>query len=63
MSKEEKCGCNCSGHHEISTDDIARHNNIIMNAIVKVLINKKIIEADDINKAVEELQNLSPEKE
>ena len=65
MGKEE-CGCDCEGdhhhHHEISTDDIAKHNHLVLNAIVKVLIDKKLIEADDINKAAVEIQNMAREK-
>ena len=61
--EKEKCGCGDDHHHhEVSTDDIARHNHFMLNAIVKVLIDKKVIASDDINKAVADLQKMMQEK-
>jgi len=62
----EECGCGHDHeehHHEVSTDDIARNNHFVLNALVKVLIDKKVMEAEDINKAIADLQNRIKEKQ
>jgi hypothetical protein len=56
MSEEEKCGCGCEGHHEVTTDEIARSNNLLLNALINALIGKKLVKEEEINKAAKELQ-------
>jgi hypothetical protein len=51
----EECGCG-HDHHEVSTDDIARSNNHLLNALINALIEKKLVTEEDLDKSVKELQ-------
>ncbi|MGM5482172.1 MAG: hypothetical protein ACQESF_01810 [Nanobdellota archaeon] len=64
MSEEKKCGCGEEHHnHEVSTDELARHNHFMINTMIRALISKGVLSNDDINKAVDDLQKMASEKQ
>lgn len=61
MSEEKEC--ECGEHHEITADELSRHNHFMINAMIRALIKKDILSNDDINDAVKELQEMASQKQ
>ena len=59
--KEHACKDDCECHekkhnHQVSAEDLARHNNFLLNVLMGVLIDKKHLSEEDIQKKAEEMQ-------
>lgn len=58
--KEDSCGCGHShgeghGHSKYSVEDIAYNNHFVINALVGLLIEKKLISEKDLESALKKI--------
>lgn len=65
-AKKETCGDNCDcGHdhqeHQISMQQIVEHNHILLNAMIGVLLEKKLISEQDIKAKLKQMGIPQPE--
>jgi hypothetical protein len=51
----EECGCGCE--NEISTEDIVAENNFCLNALIDLLIEKKVITKEEFEKKLSECED------
>lgn len=79
MENEECCGGNCGCHEEkmekhcecggdcdcddLSTEDLAESNNIILSALIEVLIKKNVIAQDELDQMIEEISSEDDEED
>ena len=68
MSEEEKCecSCDCAGKEDemvMTTEDIANHADDKIDALLQLLIEKKVISEDEYDKAFKSLFVDEEEKE
>lgn len=60
--KDEKHGCgNCSHEDEgdmedVSFEELAEHNNLLVEALIELLLEKKIITEADLDRKISELE-------
>lgn len=49
MEEEHKCGCGCEGNgeEEISIEEMLEDNNIVLNTLIDLLIEKKVISEEE----------------
>lgn len=64
--KKEECKDNCDcghdhNHQQISMQQIVEHNHILLNAMIGVLLEKKIISEQDIKAKLKEMGIPQPE--
>jgi hypothetical protein len=62
--KKEECGDNCDcnhNHQQISMQQIVEHNHILLNAMIGVLLEKKLISEQDIKAKLKEMGIPQPE--
>jgi hypothetical protein len=63
-NKNETCGCNCNhNEEEIPVEDIVAENNILLNAVIDILIEKKIISEDDLRNKIAEMEEETEDTE
>lgn len=58
MPEECECGdfkenCDCD-EEELSMEDIAESNHVVLNALIDLLVEKKIISEEELDKKIEE---------
>lgn len=56
----DDCGCECD--EEMSADELSETNNILINAVIELLINKKLITREEFEKTLDEMQNSDSEE-
>jgi len=42
-------------NEEISTEELAQHNNFLLNAVIDVLVNKKVFSEEELEAKIKEL--------
>jgi hypothetical protein len=52
----EGCGHGCDCSKEITTEDIVQNNNVILNTLIDLLIEKGVISEADLRKKLSELE-------
>jgi len=67
MSEEKKCECN-TGHEEccdteFSTEDLAESNNVVLNSLIELLINKKVITEEELEESLAEFDDPADDEE
>ncbi|PIN68667.1 hypothetical protein COV93_08580 [Candidatus Woesearchaeota archaeon CG11_big_fil_rev_8_21_14_0_20_43_8] len=55
MSKEKECGCHCCDDEPMSTEDIANHADDKVDALIQLLLKKKVITEDEYDKEFKSL--------
>jgi len=53
--EEEKCGEEC-GSGKVTTEQLIEHNHFILNVLIELLIEKKVISEEELKSKVEEIQ-------
>lgn len=51
----ESCGHNHE-HQQFGTEEIARHNNFLINVLIQTLVKKGVMSEEDLNETVKEIQ-------
>lgn len=57
MSEEQQNQAIAEEHEEYSTEELAESNNFVLNALIDLLIEKKVITEEELNKKYEQLDN------
>ena len=52
------CGCNPCKCDDMDTDEIVEHNDLLLNALIELLIDKGVITEDEFSKKVDELEEV-----
>lgn len=66
MNKEHGCGGCCSEGEEkaddVSFEELAEHNNLLVEALIELLLEKKIITEADLDRKISELEENDDEE-
>jgi hypothetical protein len=54
-----ECGGNC-GHHQPSMDELVYNNHVVLNSLIDLMLEKKLITKEELQKRV--MENLGVEK-
>lgn len=63
MTEEDACDCGCDDDcdcgcdDEMSCEELSESNNLLINAVIELLIKKKLITRDEFEKTLDELQS------
>ncbi len=51
---DHECGCDCGDHGKtITLEEVAYQNNFLLNALIQLLVDKKVLSEEELTKKIE----------